>query len=68
MFLTALILFNFLITVFVVFSLAILFHFRKYRWPGDLNTLSAAIYIVGAIFFVSLAFYFFIACPWDMLP
>jgi len=62
------IIFNFLITIYVVFSLAILYHLRKYRWPGDLNTLSAVIFIIGSLFFIGLAFFFFISFPWNMLP
>lgn len=67
MFLAALIIFNFLITVYVVFALAILYHLKKYRWPGDLNIKSAMIFIVGSLFFIGLAFFFFITLPWQLI-
>jgi hypothetical protein len=65
MFTTALIIFNFLMTVYVVFALAILFHLRKYRWPGDLSGLSAVIFIIGSIFLLLLAIVAFLSFPWQ---
>jgi len=64
-FITALIIFNFLMTVYVVFGLAILFHLRKYRWPGDLSNLSAVIFIVGSIFLLLLSVVSFLSFPWQ---
>ncbi|PIW75978.1 MAG: hypothetical protein CO001_03785 [Candidatus Portnoybacteria bacterium CG_4_8_14_3_um_filter_40_10] len=65
MFTTALIIFNFLMTVYVVFGLAILFHLRKYRWPGDLSSLSAIIFIVGSVFLLLLTIVSFLSFPWQ---
>jgi len=65
MFIAAFIVFNFLITVYIVFALAILYHLKKYRWEGDLNTETATIFIIGSLFFIILAFYFFISFPWS---
>ncbi|OIO48544.1 MAG: hypothetical protein AUJ32_00360 [Parcubacteria group bacterium CG1_02_40_82] len=65
MFTTALIIFNFLMTVYVVFGLAILFHLRKYRWPGDLSSLSAVIFIVGSVFLLLLTIVSFLSFPWQ---
>jgi len=64
-FTTALIIFNFLMTVYVVFGLAILFHLRKYRWPGDLSSLSAIIFIVGSVFLLLLTIVSFLSFPWQ---
>jgi len=64
-FTTALIIFNFLMTVYVVFGLAILFHLRKYRWPGDLSSLSAVIFIVGSVFLLLLTIVSFLSFPWQ---
>ncbi|PIY74458.1 MAG: hypothetical protein COY85_03115, partial [Candidatus Portnoybacteria bacterium CG_4_10_14_0_8_um_filter_40_50] len=57
--------FNFLMTVYVVFGLAILFHLRKYRWPGDLSSLSAVIFIVGSVFLLLLTIVSFLSFPWQ---
>lgn len=67
MYSTALIIFNLLITVYVVFALAILYHLKKYRWPGDLNGLSAVVFVAGSIFLVGLAAFFFINFPWALI-
>jgi hypothetical protein len=52
-------------TIYVVFGLAILFHLRKYRWPGDLSRLSAVIFIVGSIFLLFLSIVSFLSFPWQ---
>jgi hypothetical protein len=65
MFITALVIFNFLMMIYVAFSLAILFHFRKYHWPGDLNSLTSVVFIIGSLFFIGAAFFFFISLPWE---
>ncbi|OGZ32974.1 MAG: hypothetical protein A2174_03625 [Candidatus Portnoybacteria bacterium RBG_13_41_18] len=67
MFIAALIIFNFLITIYVVFALAILFHLKKYRWEDDLNIQSAFVFIAGSLFFIILAVYSFITIPWDLI-
>ena len=64
---TALIAFNFLLTVYAVFGLAVLYHLKKYRWAGDLNILSSFIFIFGSLFFISLAVSSFISLPLDTL-
>jgi len=59
----ALIIFNFLITIYIVFGLAILYHLKKYRWPGDLNIESALLFIAGSLFFIILSISFFTSLP-----
>jgi len=68
MFTAAIIIFNLLITIYVVFSLAILYHLKKYRWGKDLNSVSAAVFIAGSVFLIALSAFFFISLPWGLLP
>jgi len=63
----ALIIFNFLITIYIVFGLAILYHLKKYRWRSDLNMLSGFIFVAGSLFFIALAFLFFMSVPWTLV-
>lgn len=67
LFTIALIVFNLLITVYLVFGLAIIYHLKKYRWPNDLNIKTAIVFIIGSLFFVSLAVFFFISVPWQSI-
>lgn len=67
MFIAALVIFNLALAIYAVFALAILYHLKKYRWPGDLNMLSAAVFIAGSLFFAGLAVFFFIALPWQLI-
>jgi hypothetical protein len=67
MFTTASIIFNFFITVYIVSGLAILYHFRKYRWPGDLTVISTIFFVIGSLFFLGLSIYFFISFPWQLI-
>lgn len=67
MFIASLIIFNFLMMIYIAFALAILFHLRKYRWHNDLNSTSATIFIIGSLFFIGLAFFFFISIPWGTI-
>ena len=65
MFTAAIIIFNFLMTVYVVFVLAVLFHLRKYRWPGDLSNISAVIFIIGSLFLLLMSVISFLSFPWQ---
>lgn len=67
MFVAALIIFNFLIMIYVALGLAVIFHLRKYRWPGDLNPLTTAIFVAGSLIFIGLSFFFFISVPWETI-
>ncbi len=63
----AIVIFNFLITIYIVFGLAILYHLKKYRWPGDLNMVSGFIFVAGSFFFVIMAISFFASVPWQSI-
>ncbi len=67
MILAAIIIFNFLITIYIVFGLAILYHLKKYRWENDLNLQSAFIFVVGSLFFIGLTVFAFITLPWNLI-
>jgi len=63
MFLFGLIVFIFLISIYLAFALAILYHLKKYRWPGDLNLKAGVIFVIGSLFLIFLATFFLFSLP-----